>query len=275
MSPTVDSINAIHAWREVRELDSRDVEATLALTELYASTGRREELAALLDFAERWCGVDEGMRRALTQGALSYEARFEDYEEAFRCWSVLLERAPQHAERALSALERLAQKERLWSRLDERWVKYAERSPRPIDRSRALLAQTKLCAGPLHHWQIALELLPPLEERRPFCQEVRALYGEVIPPLRRWELLAERWLAWADEMPVGPARAERLARLAELYETRLEQPDRALVCYQLAAQMSAGDRALALQVDVGRLSARLSPQPPPSPDLSTLGEPSS
>ena len=275
MSPNIDSLSAIHAWRNVRALDARDVEATLALTELYASTGRREELSALLDFAERWCGVDEGMRRALTQGALSYETRFEDYEEAFRCWSVLLERAPQHAERALVALERLAQKERLWSRLDERWVKYAERSPRMSDRSRALLAQTKLCAGPLHHWQIALELLPPLEERRPYCQEVRALYEEVIPPLRRWELLAERWLVWADEMPVGPARAERLARLAELYETRLEQPDRALVCYQLAAQMSAGDRAQSLQGDVGRLSARLTPQPPHSPDPGVLDEPSS
>jgi len=258
MSPELDSLSAISAWRELRALDPRDVEATLALIELYAASGRRDHFDELAEYAERWCGVDEGMRRALTQAALSYEARFEDDEEAFRCWSVLLERAPQLSERALVALERLAKRAGLWSSFDERWVKYAERSSRPTERARALLAQTALCAGPLHHWQIALELLPPLEERRSLCQTVRALYYEVIPPLRKWPLLVERELHWAEEMAEGPARAERLSRVAELLETRLEDPQGALQCYELAASMSSGARSEELTRDVSRLSARLS-----------------
>jgi tetratricopeptide (TPR) repeat protein len=258
MSPELDSLSAISAWRELRALDPRDVEATLALIELYAASGRRDYFDELAEYAERWCGVDEGMRRALTQAALSYEARFEDDEEAFRCWSVLLERAPQLSERALVALERLAKRAGLWSSLDERWVKYAERSSRPTERARALLAQTALCAGPLHHWQIALELLPALEERRPQCQTVRALYSEVVPPLRKWPILVERQLRWAEEMPEGPAKAERLSRVAELLETRLEDPQGALQCYELASSMSSGARSEELTRDVTRLKARLS-----------------
>lgn len=260
MSDQVDTLSAIHIWRQIRQLDARDVEATLALTELYASTGRREDLSELMNYAERWCGVDEGMRRVLTQGALCYEARFEDYEEAFKCWTILLERAPHIAQRALIALQRLAKKQGLWTRLDERWVKYAERSPKMTERSRALLAQTQLCAGPLHLWQIALELLPPLEERRPYCQTVRNLYQDVIPPLRKWDTLVACWIKWAEVMPIGPARAERLSRVAEIYETRLEQPELALHFYRLATDMAGEERKKTLLTDLHRLNTRLSNQ---------------
>ncbi|MBM4291175.1 MAG: hypothetical protein FJ138_06790 [Deltaproteobacteria bacterium] len=269
-SPRVDSFEATRAWEAVLAQRPADGEAALALVELYASTGRRAALLDLLEGAERACEREE-LCRVVVRGAQALEARFEDYAGAARRWRLVLDRVPCRAEQALAALARLARKGGLWLDLYEALGARVERAEGHGERARALTEQAALCAGPLTRWELALEALGGLERLRPHSAEVRALYEDVVPPLGAWEAAAARWRAWAETDRVGAARAERLARVADLYERRLSRPEDARYLYQLALGQSAGARAEALAADLARLDDRLAQSTAPIPGPGGVG----
>ena len=256
-SPHVNTFEATRAWEELLAHTPDDAEAALALAGLYSSCGRRAALRGLIDRVERWCDREE-MCAVVVRGAQALEARFGDYAEAARCWRLVLDRSPLRAEQALAALARLAPKGRLWIELYEALGSRVERAQGYGERARALTEQAALCAGPLTRWELALEALAGLERLRPHSAEVRALYYDVVPPLGAWEVAAERLRGWAETDRVGAARAERVSRVAELYEARLSRPEDARYLYQLALGQSVGARAVELGDDLARLDERLS-----------------
>ncbi len=262
-SPLVYTFEATQAWEALFAHTPDDAEAALALVELYSSSGRRVALRGVIHRVERWCERDD-ICAAVVRGAQALEARFQEYAEAARCWRLVLDRSPLRAEQALAALARLASRGELWIELYEALGARVERARGYGERARALTEQAALCAGPLKRWELALEALAGLERLRPHSAEVRALYEEVVPPLGAWGALSERCRAWAEGERVGAARAERLSRVAELYEGRLSRLEEARYLYQLALGQSVGARAVALSADIARLDARLSESTAPN-----------
>lgn len=222
-----DPERAAEAYERVLELDPQNAAASQALASIYAANAQWERLVALL--------LERDDVAALEQVAQIYEERLGDARAAFLVWLTVLRR-DETPVLLVEHLDRLAPLANAWSELVAETEQLAgELAARHPEAAAALyhsvgrwqrnrLANHDAAIASL---QRALALAPG---------DVDTLYEllEVLRAEARWMDLAALLAQRAADEATPALRAELLAELGDIHETRLGQPDEAIAIYERA-----------------------------------------
>lgn len=166
-----------------------------------------------------------------------YERKLGRRDDALTAYEVALDHDAAYKP-ALRALERILRRDRLWPRLLETLEK----------QSRA--ARTPMARAQIHHsrgqiFELHLRDLESAEREYTQAVKLAALHEAAVAALAhvreargQWEKLEELYGDLLARTQTAAARVSVLARLAPLYELRLQQPARAALAYREAYEAS-------------------------------------
>lgn len=188
----------------------------------------------------------------------------EDWLAAEARYRAVLAVAPQHAEsmRALLAiyesLDRHAEWVDVWSDLLELEAPDLDRAER-IERTLTLAAalETKL-ARP----RDAIERVELLAREFPDEARLHDTLVRLFASTRQWQQAIEALRVAADSVPDEAYRLEALAQIAEIYESRLGLPDRAITAWAEVVEIRDDARAMAKLQDLYMATGRFDPALP-------------
>ena len=188
----------------------------------------------------------------------------EDWAAAESRYRAVLAVAPQHAEsmRALiaiyAALERHAEWADVWSDLLELEAPDLDRDER-IERTMALATvfETKL-ARPRDAIERVEQLARELPDHAPLHDALVRLFAST----RQWQQAIEALRIAADSVPDEAYRLDALAQIADIYETRLGLPDRAITAWAEVVELRDEPRAMAKLQDLYIATGRFDPALP-------------
>jgi tetratricopeptide (TPR) repeat protein len=238
--------NAFDAWVEVLALDPTHERARVELARLARQLGRWPEATAVLEAASEAAPPGDAVTRGALLGELAayYDTELGDPDKAIAAYRRLLEADPSNPatiRRAGAALARLYEDARDWPELRQVMRRQAEWAEDALDR-RTLLARVAALeehqlgdrAAAIATWRDVLADLPSdagaLSALERLYQAAGA-WRELIDVLRRM-------LDHAD-----PAAAlQLLARIAEIHELMLEDPDEAIAAHLEILDRDSSDR---------------------------------
>lgn len=220
-----DLEGAIAAWRRVLDLDDADREALTALIRLVRKSGDIGELIAALALAARSASSPDEERDLRTQIA-ELET---DPVRVVSAWQAVLDLDPSDA-KAMTALEAAYRKNEDWIAVSDLQTRRFGEAQTPADKLAILGEMAELAEkhrdapdDAVGHWFSALELEPTLLKA---FEELERLLGK----LGRWhdvvDLLERRSEQEAERGNVG-AELRLLARTADLWESKLDNPEQA------------------------------------------------
>ena len=238
--------HAFDAWIEVLGLDPTHERARVELVRLARGLGRwPEATAALEDAAEAAPGGDVATRGALLgELAAYYDSELGDALRAIDAYRRLMDADPTNpitVRRAGAALARLYEAARSWPELRAVVRKQAEWAEDAIQR-RALLARV----AELDEIQLG--------DRGAAIATWRDVLGDLpsdagaLAALERLYQAAEAWRDLVDilrrmlDHATGVAAVQLLARIAEIHERMLEEPDEAISAHLEILDRDPGDR---------------------------------
>ncbi len=220
-----DVPGAISAWRRILELDESDRPALTAVVRLLRTTGDRDELVAALALSAQHAASPSEEHELRTQ-----IAKLEtDPARVILAWQTVLDLSPEDS-LAIAELEACYRRNKDWisvAELQTRRFGDAKTTPDKL----AILAEMAELAekhreapeDAVGHWFTALELEPGYGRA---LDELERLLGK----LGRWhdvaDLLERRAEQEAETGNLG-AELRLLARLADLWEEKLDSPERA------------------------------------------------
>ena len=237
---------AIETYRAALDVDESDAISLDALTELYRSRARFEELAELQlrraegePDAEKSCAHRLALARLRRDQMKNLEAAIDQYEEIVR-------RIPNHRA-AIADLESLMARDSHKSRVVEillplyegtdDWRKQIqlnaqrfELSSEDQDRAAILRETSRLWEQRGREPRRAFEALRAAFEINPEDSAVRADLERIAESLRAWDDLAESYEQAVAEVE-GSAKRELLAALAAVHDQKRDDPRQALRAY--------------------------------------------
>ncbi|MEZ4360153.1 MAG: tetratricopeptide repeat protein [Kofleriaceae bacterium] len=216
---------AIAAWRRVLELDELDREAAAALIRLVRRKGDPAEIIAALSQAAR-SAASATEEHALRTQIAELET---DPARVVLAWQAVLDLEPSDP-RALSSLEAAYRRNKDWISVSDLQTRRLGEARSSEDKLAILAEMAELAEvhrdapdDAVGHWYTALELAPAAPRA---LEELERLLGK----LGRWhdvvELLERRAEQEGDSGNVG-AELRLLARSADLWESKLDDPERA------------------------------------------------
>ncbi len=239
--------NAFDAWLEVLKLDPTHERARVELSRLAQQLSRWPEATAALEAAAAAAPAGDVTTRGALLGELAgyYDSQLGDAPRAIAAYRRLLEVDPTNPlaiRKATSALARLYEEGKAWPELRDVTRKQAEWAEDAGER-RALLARVaaleeeKLSArdAAISTWQELLADQPA---------DAGALNA-----LERLYQAAEKWRELIDVLHrkldhASPDEAKRyLARVAEIHEVMLEEPEEAIAAHLEILDRDANDAA--------------------------------
>jgi tetratricopeptide (TPR) repeat protein len=232
------------AWRRVLEIDPKNGRALRTLREQYLAAGDIDALEGLYAATADWEGLVEVLGSAAdkvqdpaTRVRLSlraaeiYESRIGEPARAFRSYERVLAADPRN-ERAARALIAIYERDQKWSRLPallEVVLASLPSGPDAPPEARAerlsVLARLRdLCLNELRDAERGFRWARIAYEEAPTDDAIRAGLEQAAARAGAWEALAE---AYDRRIPDAPEqeKVSLLLRVAELAETRLQQPD--------------------------------------------------
>ncbi|MGM0556432.1 MAG: hypothetical protein ACQEVA_08665 [Myxococcota bacterium] len=255
---------ALAAWERLHENDPTDDSVIDALERLYRQMEQPGDLADTLEKKADLVDNDESRIELLEEAAMLREDVLDDEVGAINDWERVLE-LENDRQNAVEALERLFRRREAWADLDELYARQADLAMDPDRRRIYLLRLGKLRAEALDDYIGATELLSQLVTEDPGDDEaleaIEGLEQELEDSAERPELRVD--IARTLE-PVYRSRqdAESLARVLEvrvddlmdpfeqlgvldelidIYDQRLDAPDRAFETLQRTVPIDADD----------------------------------
>jgi tetratricopeptide (TPR) repeat protein len=248
--------NAVEAYEKLREAKPDDREAVEKLKELY---GKRRAYRQLYDLyeaeAKRVSGAE---RRALwAEMAKLASDRLDRGADATRLYKMILAEDPDDTA-ALDALEKQAERDKDYATVAEALERRVELADDPQAR---LVILQKLGtvysdrlqdhAGALRVWRRVLDLSPGHAKALRILREsylAMADYDgltELYASMNDWEGLAEVLSSTADRVTDVAAKVDLSFRVAEIYEEKLDAPDRAFRSYERVLSVRPDDKRAA------------------------------
>lgn len=225
-----DVDQAEESYRKLLELDPTDELARVAIEELYRSARRFEKLVDLLLERAASAKSDGDKRDALLEAARVYENDLNDYPKALTVVLQVFKDNPGD-ESLVPRIERLGA-------LSEAWGSVLQEVGGVLAATQEPATAVRLCAHlgtwsqehlgrpdfAVRYFQQALQIDPRSEA---------ALEGmeRIYRTAHQWSDLVQILERRADVAAFPSARRDRLAAAAQLFEERLNQPDRAIELY--------------------------------------------
>lgn len=249
--------NAVAALEKILQISPADEKARGSLKEIYI---RSRSWRALLDLMRREAALLDGERKRAHVGEMARLAaeRLSDLRQAIGLWNDALTTAPEDAD-ALASLAALYEREKRWASLAEILARQAvaagAQTPAwcALLERRGVLLHEKLGAS-----QAALEDLRQVQAVAPENARVSRVLREIYSDLGQftaletlyagrgaWDELCEVLSGIADRTNDVAARTRLLERVAEIAQTKLNQPERALKAYEKILATDPDNRAAA------------------------------
>ncbi len=248
--------SAIETYEEVVAADEHDATALEALTDLYAKTEKWENLGELYQRRAESSSAAEGAKYRLSLADL-FDRRLEAPERAVDQLEEIVRDLPSHKE-ALTALEAYRSR----PELRERVVELLRPLYENLDDWKRLIKLTEdrfaLASESADKVAVLRETAELWETRGDDPSRARLVLGEALhlepdePAVRddyerltdltgSHAELAETYEAILEEQPEVLSRRDYLAKLAEVYDSRLDDPRRALWAYSGLHELESGE----------------------------------
>jgi golgin subfamily B member 1 len=264
-----DAAQAIHAYSKALELDTTDSDVIEALEGLYRRTERWGELLQVLRRKVETLTDPATQQMVLGYMAAVHDEKLHEPERAIAIYNEVLEGDPASAS-ALSALEGLYERGQMWRELADNLGHQLSMAEQEASRLRLMLRLGELRESRMSDLDGAIEIYRDVLHRDPASVEARAalerLLSEPEQQLRIAEILEPLYRDAADvlkligvhEIQVRHSRSpdqrvELLSRMAELYETQLDDLNSAFQCNARALAEDPGSPVIQEQLE--RLAA--------------------
>src|SRR6185436_18430164 len=249
--------NAVAALEKILQIAPGDEKARASLRDIYT---RSRSWRALLDLMRREATLLEGDRKRAHVGDMARLAaeRLSDLRQAIGLWNDALLTSPEDAD-ALASLAALYDREKRWAALAEILARQAALAGRQTPawcallERRGVLLHEKLGAS-----QAALEDLRQVQAVAPENARVARVLREIYSDLGQFDSLESLYVARgafdelcevlsgiADRTNDVLARTRLLERVADLAQTKLQQPERTLKAYEKILATDPDNRAAA------------------------------
>jgi golgin subfamily B member 1 len=249
---------AFSAWEQVLEISPADADASKALERLYAQKERWVELAELL---ERRLGFTDDVNEAIgiryRLGEL-YEKHMTDPDRAVENYQAVLSADPQN-QAAVAALERFLEDVAMRSAVAavleplyvgrHEWPKLIKITEIRLDAEtdpsvrRAITRRiARLHEDQLEDLEGAFRWYGKVFREDPDERAVRDQLVRLASVLERWDGLAHIYQGFLDDEPDDGSATREVARmLAEIYDRRIGDVERARACYRRVLQLEPDD----------------------------------
>lgn len=248
--------NAIETYEEILGADENDARALDALTELYAKTERWENLSELYERRAESSSVEQGAEYRLALSDL-LDKRLEAPERAVDQLEEIVRVLPTHRE-AIDSLEGYRARPELRERVVEilrplyesaddwkRLVKLNEdrfaMASEPADKVAVLKETAQLWESRGDDKQRARRVLEEALRLEPDETSVREDYERLTELTQSFAELAQTYEAILEEQPELLGKRDYLAKLAEVYDRRIDDPRRALWAYTGLHELEEGE----------------------------------
>jgi tetratricopeptide (TPR) repeat protein len=249
--------NAVAALEKILQIAPADEKARASLKDIYT---RSRSWRALIDLMRREATLLEGDRKRAHIGEMARLAaeRLSDLRQAIGLWNDALLTSPDDPD-ALASLAALYDREKRWPSLAEILARQAAvagaKTPAwcALLERRGVLLHEKLGAS-----QAALEDLRQVQAVAPENARVARVLREIYSDLGQFDSLEALYVARgafdelcevlsgiADRTNDVLARTRLLERVADLAQTKLQQPERALKAYEKILATDPDNRAAA------------------------------
>lgn len=248
--------NAVEAFEKLREARPEDREAVEKLKELYGKRRAYRQLYELYDAESKRASGAE--RRALwVEMAKMASDRLDRGADATRLYKMIIAEDPDDAA-ALDALEKQAERDKDFATVAEVLERRVELADDPQAR---LVFLQKLGTvysdrlqdhtGALRVWRRVLDLSPGHAKALRILRESYLAMNdfdgltELYASANDWEGLAEVLSSTADRVDEAQTKIELSFRVAEIYEEKVNAPERAFRSYERVLSVKPDDRRAA------------------------------
>ena len=252
--------NAVEAYEKLREVDPEDREAFEKLRELYGKRRAYRQLYELYDAETKRLSSPETRdeRRALwVEMAKMASDRLDRGADASRLYKAILAEDPEDSA-SLDALEKQAERDKDWATVAD----VLERRVQSQDDATARLAILQKLggvysdrlqdhAGSLRVWRRVLDLSPGQPKALRIVRESYLAMNDwdgltgLYATSNDWDGLAEVLSSQADRIVDLQTKIDLSFRVAAIYETKLNAPDRAYRSYERVLSVKPDDQRAA------------------------------
>jgi len=242
--------NALDCWQAVLDLDPQDPEALMAIAANYRSAGAWEELS-------------ETLRRLIELGPTLDPADLKDLyaqlgelegdtlmrkDAAIAAWQAVLSLDPRDF-RAMAALESLYEGEGLWAESVQLLEARAAAQEEPHEKAESLMQAAHLWSERLEDSASAAAVYERLLEidpgNLPASNELETLYRQQ----ENWEPLIGLLFSRVEILDEARARQDCLVAAAQIFESKLGNPDQAFDVLETAFQLDFSNDHVAEELE--------------------------
>jgi hypothetical protein len=266
--PYRDELQALKYFKEIFYRDQKNTEAIMRITEIFLEIGKKEEMLEMLDLGLDHLTEQKDLAIFIQNIAVGLETRFEDIEEAFHCWLLLLDRCEDSRELAIYHLLRMIKQHTAYLKQVILVLEtYLQASKNQFETALLLRYQLSLYSK-LENWPQIYQHSLKLKKLEGISPKTIHALTEIAIPLALWPA----WLELHEDLVAqekNPVIAKHyLNEMAILCESKLEKPEQALEYYQKIQKISdtmtdtssnaSTDVIADISADISRLQTRIS-----------------
>ncbi|MEZ4225037.1 MAG: tetratricopeptide repeat protein [Polyangiaceae bacterium] len=225
--------SALGAYRRVLEVDPQHVGALHAMQRAAERAGRYKDLVLALETEAKIVSDPESQVGLLHRAGEVLEDHLGDSDGALARFADVVKKNPRYAP-ALSSLGRLYYRAGRWDELLEVYAKELSITPKGPPSAALLYKMAELTEERLGKDDDALALYRRAIEMDPFHQPALHALGRMLAAKGSWAELVKLIELELSGLKDPELRARTALRLAEVYENRLSQNDKALAAYEQA-----------------------------------------
>jgi len=245
----------VQVYGEILGLSPYDTEALTALSELYESAGRWNDLIHVLERQAEIAAEPEDKVALYLRVARLWIERFGNLNQATEPLERVIRLRPDHVE-ALAQLKDIYTKKRKWEALFGLLGREAELAPDLRTRLGKKIEMAELCTERLHQNAVAIRI----------WKEILAESEETSQALQALEILAEREKDWETLATVLQSRVEaaasdddrldQLQRLGVIFMERLHRPVDAISVWERVLKLDSGNTRVRRMLKDAYVAAR-------------------
>jgi hypothetical protein len=230
--PCRDELQALKYFKEIFYRDQSHVEAIMKITEILGEIGKKEAMLEMLDLGLDQLTAQKDISLFIQNCAVTLESRFDDVEEAFHCWLLLLDRCEESRELAIYHLIRIIRKHPEYLKQVILVLEtYLHASKNDAEIALLLRYQVELHTK-LQNWPQIHQHLLKLKKLEGISPKIIRDLNDIATPLALWPIWLElhEALVAREENPV--IAQMYLIEMATLCECKLEMPSKAIEYYE-------------------------------------------
>jgi len=227
-------IDSLECWQKVLNLSPSDLDALLALKELYRASHEYEELVDIIEQLIEISFEDPDVLKALYTelGQIKTEIMMQP-EEAIDAWQRVLSIDPDDF-KAIVALESLYKEQGMWAEcvdIIERKLHHLEEQDQIIQ---SLMAMGMIWEEQMANIEQAAAIYERILEVEPSNIEASQLLERIYQEQLNWRSLTDLWLNRIEFIEHKDERVDLLHQISRVYEDQVDSPEGAYLAMQKA-----------------------------------------